>query len=87
MDDDRFTFVLDMDQIPSEDVLHVVGDQPEFSVHDIAVYHPDPNLKPHACVVTHVHPTFNGTGALYGIAFADGSMMLTVPQYDLHVYK
>ena len=57
---------------------------PQFKVHDFAVYHPDPNLQALACSIVDVHPVLTGQVAIYTISFADGSMRLSVPQYDLH---
>ena len=59
-------------------------DEPQFKLHDLAEYHPDPNVQAHVCRIVDVHPVLNGQVALYGISFADRSMRVSVPQYDLH---
>ena len=90
MDDDRFTFPFDLGELgePSGELGELgelqLHEQPQFKVHDLVEYHPDPNKQPYACVVVDVHPVLTGQGALYGIAFDDGSMRVGVPQYDIH---
>jgi hypothetical protein len=90
-EDDRFTFPtgfpIDLDN-GSQWGSHwepVPGcDEPQFKLHDLAEYHPDPNVQAHVCRIVDVCPVLNGQVALYGICFADGSMRVSVPQYDLH---
>jgi len=86
---DDFTFPFDIDLDPTGDPTGApmelpLFDQPQFNVHDKAEYQPHPNKQPLVVDIVDVHPVLTGQVALYCISFTDRSMMVNIPQYDLH---